>query len=133
MLGAVGYKGTKGSSDAVTNKSLTEVINLVKEHNAIPIPAHVDSDKGLFKKTQGQTLQQVLMNNNIHAMELCNASYSKPQSYDDEKIEWTEICGSDTHFSQSDRFGYFTWIKMDKPSIEGLRLALIDGKGLRES
>ncbi len=128
LLGAVGYNGTKGDSDAVTEKSLNEVIDLVKRHNAIPIPAHVDKNKGLFKEFKGTTLQQVLTNNNVYAMELCDTSYSKPQMYNDKKVQWTEVCGSDTHFKQHDHFGDFTWIKMDQPSIEGLRLALMDGK-----
>ena len=129
LLGAVGYKGTKGNSDAVTDKSLIEVINVVKEHNVIPIPAHVNRNKGLFTLS-GLTLKQVLDNSHIHAMELCDDSYQKPQGYNDKKIEWTEVCGSDTHFSfkENDRFGDFTWIKMDTPSIEGLKLALMDGK-----
>ena len=128
LLGAVGYKGTKGDSGAVTKKSLNEVIDLIKEHNAIPIPAHIDKNKGLFKEFKGTTLQQVLTNNNVYAMELCDTNYPKPQIYNDKKIEWTEVCGSDTHFRENDRFGHFTWVKMDKPSIEGLKLALMDGK-----
>ena len=50
------------------------------------------------------------------------------------KLNWVEVRGSDTHFdfldssqSKKDELGAFTWVKMDKPTIEGLRLALIDG------
>ncbi|CAC9632721.1 hypothetical protein [uncultured Gammaproteobacteria bacterium] len=75
----------------------------------------------------GSTLTQVLNNKNIHAMELCDKTYDKPQLYQDQKIQWSEVLGSDTHNFRDDRFD-FTWIKMDTPSIEGLKLALIDGE-----
>ncbi len=60
-------------------------------------------------------------------MELCDKTYDKPQLYQDQKIQWSEVLGSDTHNFRDDRFD-FTWIKMDTPSIEGLKLALIDGE-----
>ena len=110
-----------------TNKSLPEVIDLVTQHNAIPIPAHVNRDKGLFR-LDALTLKQVLNNPHIHAMELCDNNYQKPKLYNEEKVEWTEICGSDTHFKENNRLGHFTWVKMDEPSFKGLKLALIDGK-----
>ena len=69
----------------------------------------------------------MLENKNIYAMELRDSEYQKPQLYTDKKVEWTEVNGSDTHSFSDSTFGAFTWIKMDKPSIDGLKLALIDG------
>ena len=126
LSGAVGYGGTKGASDAETTKSLTEVVDLIVNADGIAIPAHVDKEKGLFK-LQGTTLEQALNNTNIYAAELCDSDYQKPQLYQDKKLQWTEVKGSDTHNFRDNTFGTFTWIKMDKPSIEGLRLALLDG------
>ena len=126
LLGVVGYSGTKGESDAVTDKSITEVVDEIAKWGGIPIPAHVDKKKGLFQLS-GQTLEQVLENENIYAVELRDSNYLKPQLYTEKKVQWTEVNGSDTHSFSDDRFGEFTWIKMDKPSIEGLELALIDG------
>lgn len=123
LLGAVGYRGTKGSSDDVTTRSLTEVIDSIVQVGGIAIPAHVDRDKGLFS-IKGQSLQQVLENPNIYAMELCDKDLPKPELYKSTKTDWTEVCGSDFH---GDPTGIFTWVKMEFPSIEGLRLALIDG------
>ena len=127
LLGAVGYSGTKGKSDAVTDKSITEVIDEITKRDGIPIPAHADKKKGVFFQLQGLTLGQVLENRNIYAMELLDSDYPKPQLYTDKKVQWTEVNGSDTHSFSDDRFGEFTWIKMDEPSIDGLELALIDG------
>ena len=127
LLDAVGYQGTKGDSDGVTTKSVTEVVDRIAERGGIPIPAHVDKeDTGLFK-LKGTTRQQILRNENIYAMELSNSDYQIPQFYTDEKVQWTETRGSDTHNLSDDDFGIFTWIKMDKPSVEGLKLALQDG------
>ena len=128
LLGAVGYSGTKGKSDAVTTKGITEVVDKITERGGIPIPAHADKEKGLFRQFQGLTLEQVLKNENIYAMELRDRNYQKPQLYRDKKVEWTEVNGSDTHSFSDETFGTFTWIKMDEPpSIDGLKLALIDG------
>ena len=127
LLGAVDYRGNDSDSNVVTNKSITQVINEIVERGGIPIPAHVDKRRGLFLELEGTTLEQVLKNQNIYVAELRDCSYQKPQLYTDEKVQWAEINGSDTHSFSDDRFGTFTWIKMDKPSIDGLKLALIDG------
>ncbi len=127
LLGAVGYEGTKGTSNTVTTKSVTEVVNEIVNAGGLAIPAHADKEKGLLRTLQGNSLKQVLDNSSIYAMELADDNYTKPQLYIDEKTNWTEVRGSDTHNFRSEKFGDFTWVKMDKPSIEGLKLALIDG------
>lgn len=128
LLGAVGYSGIKGESDAVTRESITKVVDEITERGGIPIPAHVDKKKGLFQLS-GQTREQVLENTNIYAMELHDSNYQKPQWYEDKKVGWTEVNGSDTHSFSDDTFGAFTWIKMEEPAIDGLKLALVDGDG----
>lgn len=133
LLGAAGFSvsGAKGSSDAVTTKSFIEVVDAIVSANGIAIPAHVDKDNGVFQVT-GTTLQQILGCEDIFAMELMNPAYKKPQSYIDKSLCWTEILGSDVHHPSGDvgqRYpgSHFTWVKMGSPSIEGLRLALLDG------
>ena len=86
-----------------------------------------------FFSCRGTTLQQVLDCKDIFAMELRNPAYQKPQLYINEKdLRWTEILGSDAHHpsggaEQSYPGSHFTWVKMGSPSMEGLRLALLDG------
>jgi len=131
LLGASGFSGTKGSSDTVTTKSFIDVVDAIVSAGGIVIPAHVDEDNGLFR-VPGTTLQQVLDCEDIFAMELINQAYQKPQSYIDKKLSWTEILGSDSHHpsgNSGQRYpgSHFTWVKMGTPSIEGLRLALLDG------
>ncbi len=127
LLGAVRYPVSNGQSGGVTQKSLAEVIDIVHDQGGIAVPAHVDKEKGLFQEFEGVTLEQVLNHPNIHAMEICDEGFVKPPIYENKKLQWTEVIGSDTHDFNDDTFGTFTWIKMDEPSIEGLKLALIDG------
>jgi len=131
LLGAAGFSGTKGSSDAVTTKSFINVVDAIVSANGIVIPAHVDENNGFFQQT-GKTLQQALNCEDIFAMELMSPAYQKPQSYIDKSLCWTEILGSDTHHPSGNagqRYpgSHFTWVKMGLPAIEGLRLALLDG------
>ena len=60
-------------------------------------------------------------------MEFLKSTPDRHQLYKEKKLNWTEVQGSDTHFSDHDGFGRFTWVKMDIPSIDGLKLALRDG------
>lgn len=127
LLGAVEYRGTKGKSDAVAEKPLDKMIDCIVEYGGIAIPAHADKAKGVFEELRGNTLRLVLDTPNVYAVEIVADGYPKPQLYREKKLDWTEVRGSDMHGSKSERFGVFTWVKMEKPSIEGLKLALIDG------
>lgn len=132
LLGAVLFQGTKGSSDAVTQKSFVEVVTAIAHAGAIVIPAHMDDvNSGLCKLT-GQTLQQALNCEQIFAMEVVNQASQKPQFYVDSKRSWTEVLGSDAHHPSGNSGQHypgsrFTWVKMGTPGIEGLRLALLGG------
>jgi len=132
LLGAAGFGGTKGKSDDVTTKSFPEVVQAIEKAGGMAIPAHVDSDNGLFKLT-GTTLAQALESGSVFAIEVLDPLSQKPQVYEDKKLHWTEVLGSDSHHPQGNagqRFpgSHFTWIKMGMPSLEGLRLALLDGR-----
>ncbi|HLC41140.1 MAG TPA: ABC transporter, partial [Methylomirabilota bacterium] len=131
LLGAVGFTGAKGTRDAVTTKSFGEVARAVEQAGGIAIPTHVDGDNGLFR-LQGTTLAQALECGAVFAMEVVNPAFEKPPVYREKRLSWTEVLGSDSHHpsgSAGDRFpgSHFTWVKMGPPSMEGLRLALLDG------
>ena len=126
LIGAIDYQGTKGDTNGVTRKSIIDVVDEIAKRGGIPIPAHADTKRGLFK-LEGQTLENALKNEKIYAMELRDSNYQKHQLYIDKKLQWTEIIGSDVHDFSQETFGTFTWVKMDEPSIEGLKLALQDG------
>lgn len=131
LRGAAGFRGTKGKSDGVTTKAYSEVVEAIIRADGIAIPAHVDERNGLFE-IQGTTLKQALDNSHIYAMEMVDPTYAKPQAYQSAKLNWAEVAGSDSHHptgnpEQNFPGSRFTWIKMGTPSIDGLRLALLDG------
>ena len=142
LLGKVDYSGTKGDSDGVTRKSPEEVIQAVLDAVALPIPAHAEEkNKGLLRlKTEGSlkpamdhhTLVQVLNNPGMLAMEVLNPAADKPLEYSQAKRKWAEVIGSDCHSFKDGSVNVpgsrYTWIKMATPSLEGLRLALLDGQ-----
>lgn len=140
LLGRVDYRGKKGSSDDVTHKSPIEVVEAVLDVGGIPIPAHVDGPKGLLRATDdvstsseldSNTIRQVLGQTGILALEVMDRSWCKPALYRDMGMSHSEVIGSDCHsFRGTNKPGSrFTWVKMADPTLEGLRLALVDGAG----
>lgn len=115
-----------GSPDNVTKGSLCEIVACIEAMGGIAIPAHVDRPSGLFKEViDGPTLKPILEDTHIYTTEVVDSSYAFPGLYRDSKASWSSIVGSDAH--RPDEIGRrFTWIKMGKPSIEGLKLALLD-------
>ena len=133
LLGTVRFSGTKGTGDHCTAASLVDVISAIHTSGGLAIPAHVDLEKGLFHESSGVSLAQYLKADKIIAMEVRDHSFSKPQEYISQKLNWTEIVGSDSHHpfgKPGDSFpgSHYTWIKMSKPNFDGLRLALMDGE-----
>jgi len=134
LLGAVGFQGSRGSSGSVTTKSFTEVVAVIHRAGGIAIPAHVDGHNGLFTLS-GMTLQQAIDCPDVFAMEVVDRSSSKPPFDTERHLTWTEVLGSDSHHpcgSANQRYpgSHFTWLKMAEPNLEGLRLALLDGRPL---
>jgi hypothetical protein len=134
LLGAVGFSGPRGSSASVTSRSFKEVVSEIARAGGVAIPAHVDRANGLFQ-IQGTTLAQALDSSETFAMEVVDTSAAKPPLYVGKKLHWAEILGSDSHHPSgcaSQRYpgSHFTWVKMGSPSLQGLRLALLDGPPL---
>ncbi|WP_321472561.1 TrlF family AAA-like ATPase [uncultured Paludibaculum sp.] len=139
LLGKVDYQGSKGDSDGVTGRSLADVLDAVRVVDGLAIPAHADREKGLLRLADPasrralldpNTLRAVLRSKTIAAIEIVDRSASKPQIYADERCDWTEVIGSDCHSFRGTHCpgSRFTWVKMANPSLEGLRLALMDGE-----
>ncbi len=132
LLDAAGYQGKHGDSDTVTQKSVPEVLQIISEKGGLAIPAHVDKQKGLFSEITGQSLGAVFDSEHIAAIELRDILCVKPGQYQTKRINWPEVLGSDTHNFQDSGDPHFpgshyTWVKMDKPTLAALKLALHDG------
>ena len=139
LLGRVDYRGTRGTSDGVTRMSAIEVVEAVLDAGGIPIPAHTDLDKGLLRTEvhsnksalDANTVLQVLECKGILAIEVVDRASKKPALYKDYHASRSEVIGSDCHSFRGDRVpgSRFTWVKMETPNIDALRLALMDGHG----
>ncbi|MCM4734862.1 hypothetical protein MMO69_25970 [Escherichia coli] len=108
------------------------MIDEIARSGGLAIPAHVDQASGLFTVCTGNTLEQVLDNKCVFAMEVTDLAKAKPQLYIGKNLNWAEILGTDSHHPSgtgNQRYpgSHFTWVKMSEPSYDGLRLALVDG------
>ena len=129
LLGAVGMDAEGyGNSDTVTNDSLGKAIERIVAAGGIAIPAHVDCKKGLFTVWgNAVSTKKILSVNKLLAIEVVNDAYILPDVYQKAKLHLANIVGSDSH--SPDRVGsVYTWVKMQTPNIEALKLALHDGE-----
>ena len=136
LLRAVEFPADRhGASDACTSMSPREVAREIHASGGLAIPAHADSGSGLFDRVEGATLKAILEDGRLSAIELADPRYSLPRIYRDSRPDLPSVLGTDRHHSSGTADANcpgsrFTWIKMGRPSFEGLRLALLDGAPL---
>ena len=132
LLGAVHYKGRRGAGDVADDSPIT-VVDAICKAGGIPILAHVDRCAGAWQLS-GSTLNSLLNAEGLFAIEVVDPNANAPELYRQRDLNWAEVLGSDSHHVRGkvgQRFpgSHFTWVKMGKPCLEGLRLALLDGNG----
>lgn len=131
-----------GQQDASSSKSIVEAIELATAAGAVVVAAHVNGPKGMLTMSPGQDRLKSLKASGLIAAEV-GPLPSPPTGWLDpngtdvqpwldgtktEGRELAQVWCSDSHaFSEAGR--RFTWVKMTRPDIEGLRLALLDGPG----
>lgn len=140
LLARVDYNGTRGDSDGVTREGAAKVIEIVHSVGGLAIPAHVDSPKGLLELEGGNkrcvidsnTVKQVLQEPGLLALEWIDSSSARPVVFNELKLQFASVVGSDCHNFQGNAVpgSRYTWVKMAVPSLEGLRLALLDGQNI---
>lgn len=138
ITGSARFAGTPGESDSPCQASITEICEAITRFKGILIPAHVDTTTGAFIEYRGNDLKPLLECEDIVAMEVVADGYTPPNLYSQKKLRWSRVLGSDSHHPvapagvQGARFpgSHYTWVKMGRPSLAGLRLALLDGEGL---
>lgn len=141
LLWELGYRGTPGDSDAVTRSSGAEAIRLIKNAGGIPIPAHADhpgpNGKALLavrpdtkeSVLDANSIRQIFEDDDILAVEWLDLKRPFPACVERQAARLARVLGSDGHSFQghSAPGSRFTWVKMAEPTLEGLRLALLDG------
>ncbi|HAG79043.1 MAG: chromosome segregation protein SMC [Pseudomonas sp.] len=145
LLGGVGFPahlhGETDTADgaAITRESLLKVIDEVHRCGGIAIPAHVDDEsKGLLRLQadskrcvlEAATVKLALQAPGLLALEWKACASTYPSIWDELKPTLASVVGSDCHSFQGTAIpgSRYTWIKMARPSLEGLRLALLDGQ-----
>lgn len=124
IRGSVGYTGTPGDSDAVTSQSIEQVIRAIQSAGGVACAAHVDQPKGLLiSLTDHNTLQPIFKL--LDTVEVINPAAACLQTYAAALADMAFVLGSDSHQPSDVGRGY-TWVKMSSPSIEGLKLAILD-------
>ena len=132
LLGAVGYQGDPGESQRAADASVIAVVAEIAQADGIAIPAHVDQSSGLWELS-GNSLEPVLTSGHVFAVEVAEPTSTRPDLHKQHSRTWAEVLGSDSHrlagsTVQRQPGSHFTWVKMEDPTIDGLRLALLDGK-----
>jgi energy-coupling factor transporter ATP-binding protein EcfA2 len=140
LLGLVDYGGQSGDSDGVTRTGAAEVVRAVHEARGLAIPAHADQGKGLLQCEPGtrssrldpNTIRAVLAESDLLAMEWVDPDLQAPALYDEGGHRHARVLGSDSHSFQGSAVpgSRFTWFKAGALTLEGLRLALLDGDGV---
>ena len=125
LLGSINFPTAHiGTTDAVSQKSVEEVINAIHSAGAIAIPAHVDEASGVFTLT-GHTLTQAIKTEGLLAIEVIDKTGEKPELYKQSKLHLAEVIGTDSHIATQVGTNY-TWVKMGEPCLDALKLALHD-------
>ena len=124
IRGIVKYQGTQGDSNGVTQLSVEQVIDEIHLAGGIACAAHIDQPKGLLSAvTDHHTLVAILKK--LDAIEVIEPSAECVQQAKADLKRFAWVLGSDSHKPKEIGRG-FTWVKMSTPSLDGLRLALLD-------
>lgn len=128
VVGASKFRGTKGDSDSVAEESAENIIKEIQSARGVAIPAHIDMKAGLCQQTSSHTVKQVCsLANAVEIVFPDREVAATPLSrYTNLNLELPSVIGSDAHHP-NDIGRAFTWVKMSSPSIDGLKLALVDG------
>ena len=132
LLSRVGIPvDTRGSEHARSRSGVEQILDeLGKE--AVVVGAHVNGPRGILFELEGQQRLGILRNANLAAVEVDPDADLDESWLDGSKSEIgrtiPQVWASDGH-GLADLGRRFTWVKMTRPDIEGLRLALLDGTG----
>ncbi len=122
-----------GEPKALTRNDLEEVLALAHDDGAVCIAAHVEKRRGLAEELTGEKLRRVVQDQRLAAIEaedLGHPAVLRLQAARRESGVLTRalpvVTFSDAHeLSQIGRRS--TWLKLSRPTAEGIRLALSDG------
>lgn len=128
VLGSCGITSGYGDDqNTSTTTGFVETVRKITEANGVAIPAHIDGSKGLLEGITALTPELGKSLKAVSAAEFCDLhKFDNAEPTLRKAVErLAKVAGSDAH--KPEEIGrYFSWLKMSRPSIEGLRLALLD-------
>lgn len=127
VLAQCGISNGYGDPESLATTSFIETVGIVKRLNGVPVVAHIDGKKGLLEAKTALNPELERSLKSIYAAEFCDLNAFENADPELRKAvnALAKVGGSDAH-SPADIGKHGTWVKMSKPSIEGLRLALMD-------
>lgn len=124
-----------GRQEACASCSFEDAMVHAASRGGLNIAAHVDGEDGFLKLfAPGQSAQRILRSEHLHAVEVKLEDPALLGYLDNSKTGYDRPLGPLPRLTFSDAHGLsqigrrYTWIKMTRPSLEGLRLALEDGE-----
>jgi ABC-type lipoprotein export system ATPase subunit len=128
VLGACDISDEYGDDQRTsTTTGFIDTVREISKANGIAIPAHVDGKQGLLHEKNSLTPELEKSLNEVFAAEFCDLHRFDVSELSLKKAvaRLAKVAGSDAH--KPEEIGrFFTWVKMSRPSIEGLSLALQD-------
>lgn len=134
VLHQAGYGGARGTSSTTTTKSFHDVCEIIVKAGGLAIPAHAADKWGILTAEQ-RTLAQIRESGKVIAVELTGTT----GIVEAERAGWVPVLGSDAHHLDDATCppgiiakypgSHYTWMKMQKLTLNGVRLALADGRG----
>lgn len=130
LVGACGYTGRLGDSNAVTIKGFEDVVNIIhSQFNGVAIAAHIDTPKGLLCVFSDDTTRLQFLNK-VDAVQIVNLQNTAQLTGGQKSLakinSLAQVQASDNHNAEALKPGCFTWVKLTKPSLQGLKLALAE-------
>ncbi|MES2708632.1 MAG: hypothetical protein V4726_18705 [Verrucomicrobiota bacterium] len=135
LLGAVGLNdGLEGDAGVQLPQNLLVMLaNITPGFDCVLIPAHINGSKGLLRTANPRSKEKVLKHPSIYALE---CAWNKNPDWEGEtkivedksRKAFSIVYGSDSH--ERDQIGRrSTWVRMETPTLDALRIALMDGGG----
>lgn len=119
----------RGKREALSNTSIMQALDEIREFNGLIIAAHTDSTNGLTEDLRGEGRTAIIKSRKIDALEITKMETSIRFDGSDPVYQVKIPCiqSSDSH-SLSELGRKITRMKMETPSFEGLRQAFIDSE-----
>ena len=130
LVGACGYQGRLGDSNAVTSKGFEDVVEVIHhQFNGIAVAAHIDKKKGLLGQFSDEYTRMQFLDK-VDAVQVVNPEETIKLATGQESLKkinsLAQVQASDNHDVQALKSDRFTWVKLTTPNLQGLKLALAE-------